>query len=192
MIRALRICFAVSGLLRRGCPNPASWQCRARGASVPFSRSSSYIPGNSPGNKRVSRLFPVTTDGANPSTHWFRNSDEYGNNTGTVRVPFCSLPRFRVPSCARKSLKFHIKALCHGRGREFESRRPRHSFEALAESLTFGAYWLLAVAFSAAFEKTIPATIPPSSAVMAKYPNVKTKKPRAMPPNSAKVRPVTA
>jgi hypothetical protein len=26
---------------------------------------------------------------------------------------------------------------CHGRGREFESRRPRHSFQALAESLAF-------------------------------------------------------
>ena len=26
---------------------------------------------------------------------------------------------------------------CHGRGREFESRRPRHSFEAFAESLAF-------------------------------------------------------
>ena len=26
---------------------------------------------------------------------------------------------------------------CHGRGRGFESRRPRHSFQALAESLAF-------------------------------------------------------
>src|SRR5713226_652315 len=26
---------------------------------------------------------------------------------------------------------------CHGRGREFESRRPRHSFQALAESMAF-------------------------------------------------------
>jgi hypothetical protein len=26
---------------------------------------------------------------------------------------------------------------CHGRGREFESRRPRHSFLALAESVAF-------------------------------------------------------
>jgi hypothetical protein len=26
---------------------------------------------------------------------------------------------------------------CHGRGREFESRRPRHSFQAVAESLAF-------------------------------------------------------
>ena len=53
-----------------------------------------------------------------------------GNNVGTIRVPLCSFTCFRVPSCACKSLKFQIKALCHGRGREFESRRPRHSFRA--------------------------------------------------------------
>ncbi len=28
----------------------------------------------------------------------------------------------------RKCLNFHLKLLCHGRGREFESRRPRHTF----------------------------------------------------------------
>jgi len=62
---------------------------------------------------------------------------ESGNNAGTIRVPFCSLTRFSVPSGARKSLKFQIKMLCHGRGREFESRRPRHISQLLRE------IWLL-------------------------------------------------
>ena len=54
---------------------------------------------------------------------------ESGNNPGTLRVPLRSLTCFCMPSNARKCLKFQIKVLCHGRGREFESRRPRHSFQ---------------------------------------------------------------
>ena len=59
------------------------------------------------------------------------------NNAGTLRVPFPFLLCFSVPSRACKFLKFHIKVLCHGRGRGFESRRPRHSFQAIEESLAF-------------------------------------------------------
>jgi hypothetical protein len=65
--------------------------------------------------------------------YWFRNSDaRSGNNAGTLRVPLRSFTCFGVPSDARKSLKLQIKVLCHGRGREFESRRPRYSFHAVA------------------------------------------------------------
>ena len=60
-----------------------------------------------------------------------------GNNAGTLRVPFPFLPCFCVPSDTRKFLKFQIKVLCHGRGREFESRRPRHSFQTLAKNWQF-------------------------------------------------------
>ena len=52
---------------------------------------------------------------------------ESGNNPGTLRAPYPFLPCFCVPPRARKFFKFQIKVLCHGRGREFESRRPRHS-----------------------------------------------------------------
>ena len=54
---------------------------------------------------------------------------ESGNNAGTLTVLFPYLLYFCVPSRACKSLEFQIKVLCHGRGREFESRRPRHSFQ---------------------------------------------------------------
>ena len=59
---------------------------------------------------------------------------ESGNNTGTLRVPFPFFMCFCVPSRTYKSLKFQIKVLCHGRGREFESRRPRHSFNDLQQT----------------------------------------------------------
>jgi hypothetical protein len=52
---------------------------------------------------------------------------ESGNNAGTLTVLFPYLLYFCVPSRACKSLEFQIKVLCHGRGREFESRRPRRS-----------------------------------------------------------------
>jgi hypothetical protein len=52
-----------------------------------------------------------------------------GNNLGTIRIPLCALLWFSVPVSVRKSLKFQVKVLCHGRGCEFESRRPRHSFQ---------------------------------------------------------------
>ena len=57
-----------------------------------------------------------------------------GNNPGTIRVPFDDSLRFSVPASPRKSLKFQIKVLCHGRGREFESRRPRHIFKHLQQN----------------------------------------------------------
>jgi hypothetical protein len=56
---------------------------------------------------------------------------ESGNNTGTLRVPVSVLPCFRAPLRVRKFLKFQIKVLCHGRGHEFESRRPRQLFNHL-------------------------------------------------------------
>jgi hypothetical protein len=51
---------------------------------------------------------------------------ESRNNTGTLRVAPYSLRCVCVPLRPRKSFKFQFKVLCHGRGREFESRRPRH------------------------------------------------------------------
>jgi hypothetical protein len=68
--------------------------------------------------------------GANPPDRWFRNSDaRIREQRGNIKS---SLPFLYVLLCSftyYKCLKFQIKVLCHGRGREFESRRPRHSFQ---------------------------------------------------------------
>ena len=77
----------------------------------------------------------LTDVGANPPAGWFGiPTPTSGNNAGTLTVPFPPVLCSCVPLGARKFFKFQIKVLCHGRGREFESRRPRHSFQALAGS----------------------------------------------------------
>jgi hypothetical protein len=52
----------------------------------------------------------------------FSNSAKSGYNKGTIRSDL----RYLVVS---KDVRRH--RFCHGRGREFESRRPRHSFQAI-------------------------------------------------------------
>ena len=54
----------------------------------------------------------------------YDSGDVKGTITGAIRCHF-------VPSDVRRHRLIssgYIKTLCHGRGREFESRRPRHCF----------------------------------------------------------------
>jgi hypothetical protein len=47
-------------------------------------------------------------------------------------IKYLAVPRTLVSYC-----KYLLLSLCHGRGREFESRRPRHSFQAVMRKECF-------------------------------------------------------
>ena len=49
-------------------------------------------------------------------------------NLPTENGSYSPFQRLGFPRRERKSLKIRVSLDCHGRGREFESRRPRHSF----------------------------------------------------------------
>jgi hypothetical protein len=67
--------------------------------------------------------------GANPPTGWFRNFDaRIREQRGNIKSSLPLLAVLLHSSRACECLKFQIKVLCHDRGREFESRRPRHFF----------------------------------------------------------------
>jgi hypothetical protein len=51
---------------------------------------------------------------------------------GPVIVSECSLNASGSHPCRVFSVSYDQPRRCHGRGRGFESRRPRHSFQALA------------------------------------------------------------
>jgi len=60
----------------------------------------------------------------------FGNSAKSGYNKGTIRSDMRYLVVSRDVRRHRLISIDYIKTLCcHGRGREFESRRPRHSFQ---------------------------------------------------------------
>ncbi len=68
----------------------------------------------------------------------FSNSAKSGYNKGTIRIDIRYLVVSKDVRRHRLISIVYITTLpCHGRGREFESRRPRHSFQALAESMAF-------------------------------------------------------
>ena len=77
-----------------------------------------------------------TASVANPSTDLAFGTDAF---TRTIReqyeYPTAFSQYFAFLRAPRKCLNFHIKLLCHGRGREFESRRPRHNFSNLQNRL---------------------------------------------------------
>src|SRR6266403_1468138 len=51
------------------------------------------------------------------------------NPTQNLNGLVCLAPRLAVPACLVSCCKTYSRS-CHGRGRGFESRRPRHSFVA--------------------------------------------------------------
>jgi hypothetical protein len=68
------------------------------------------------------------------------------------------LQYFTFLRAPHKRLSFHIKLHCHGRGREFESRRPRHIFKHLHETQKkSGSFWV-----QQAFEALRPPRILPN------------------------------
>ncbi len=68
----------------------------------------------------------------------FGNSAKSGYNKRTIRSDMWYLVASKDVRRHRLiSISYISQWRCHGRGREFESRRPRHFFRALAESLAF-------------------------------------------------------
>src|SRR5712692_8775837 len=65
-----------------------------------------------------------------------RTDDLPGVNRMVVRSNR-TLPTIRAKYPSGDVVQLVRTLPCHGRGRGFESRRPRHSFQALAESLAF-------------------------------------------------------
>ena len=59
----------------------------------------------------------------------------YGPLTVQQEFPRVTSSGFGSHPCRPVSINYNLIRYCHGRGREFESRRPRHSFQPLAESL---------------------------------------------------------
>ena len=88
---------------------------------------------------------PMSSDTRMPSLQMaslgskeFSNPAKSGYNKGTIRRDFWYLVVSKNVRRHRLISIDYITALpCHGRGREFESRRPRHFFQALTESAPF-------------------------------------------------------
>ena len=55
----------------------------------------------------------------------------------SCKALICNMLRYVVDSTVGDVVQLVRTLPCHGRGREFESRRPRHSFQVLAEILAF-------------------------------------------------------
>src|SRR5260370_415956 len=68
--------------------------------------------------------------GSEMGSEKFSNTAKSGYNKGTIRSDIWYLV---VSKDVRRhrliSIDYIYSAACHGRGREFESRRPRHSFQ---------------------------------------------------------------
>src|ERR1017187_1772336 len=61
------------------------------------------------------------------------------SNYGPVILSQRSETSFGSHPCRVVSVSYEQNGCCHGRGREFESRRPRHSFQSLTRC-PFGAF----------------------------------------------------
>src|SRR5258708_14768124 len=76
--------------------------------------------------------------GSEMGSEKFSNTAKSGYNKGTIRSDIWYLV---VSKDVRRhrliSIDYITALLCHGRGREFESRRPRHSFQAVTRKAWF-------------------------------------------------------
>src|SRR6185369_12250215 len=76
------------------------------------------------------------------------NSRNLSSSCPAVSCSYRSYCYLRWPPMPCKLLVFLIQLDCHGRGREFESRRPRHSFSQLSLEALRRPPWRLFFALS--------------------------------------------